>query len=387
MTAPSSAANWIARFLHSEVAGGIVLLTCTALALLVANSPVGPAYHDFWHVTLGRDIGALHLALSLEHWINDGLMAIFFFLVGLEVKREIVIGELRDPRRAVLPIVAALGGMIVPAAVYLALIGDGPGARGWGIPMATDIAFLVGCLALLGPRVPRGLRILLLTLAIADDVGAILVIAIGYSTGILVGWLLLGVLGLALVFGLTRAGIRTLAVYLLLAAAIWVAFLQSGVHATIAGVLLGLLTPIAPLATIEKGLHPWVTFVVMPVFALANAGVALDLAHLGDPVALAVGAGLLLGKPLGIVGASWIAVRLGLATLPDRVGWTAIVGGGGLAGIGFTMALFIAGLALGPELRAAAKVGILLGSTLAAIGGMGILLRVLPRGEGFTSPS
>jgi NhaA family Na+:H+ antiporter len=380
----------LARLLHSEVAGGIVLLACTTLALAVANSPLGPAYHAAWQTKLGADLGSLHLRLSLEHWINDGLMAIFFFVVGLEVKRELVVGELRDPRRAALPIVAALGGMVVPAAVYLLLIGGGPGARGWGIPMATDIAFVVGCMALLGARVPHGLRVLLLSLAIADDVGAILVIAIGYSAGIDVAFLAAGIAGLALVLALQRAGVERFASYVVVGTLVWIAFLQSGVHATIAGVLLGLLTPIAPLAVLERTLHPWVTFVVMPVFALANAGVALDPAHVGDPVALAVAAGLLVGKPVGVVGASWLGVRAGLARLPDHVGWPAIVGAGCLAGIGFTMALFIAGLALGPEMRAAAKVGILAGSGLAALAGMALLfrtLRTLPRGEGFTSPS
>ncbi len=376
----------LARILHSELAGGIVLLACTAAALAIANSPLGSAYHELWQTKVGADVAGLHLRLSLEHWINDGLMVVFFFLVGLEVKRELAIGELRDPRRAALPILAALGGMVVPAAVYLALIGGGPAVRGWGIPMATDIAFVVGCLALLGSRVPHGLRIMLLSLAIADDVGAILVIAIGYTTGISLGALLLGGLGLVAVVALQRAGVRAYAVYVALGVLIWLAFLESGVHATIAGVILGLLTPIEPLAVLERTLHPWVRFLVMPTFALANAGVALDPAHVGDPVALAVGAGLLLGKPLGIASTSWLAVRLGLARLPDRVGWAAIVGSGLLAGIGFTMALFIAGLALGPELRDAAKVGILAGSALAAVGGILLLLVALPSGEDWTSP-
>ena len=376
----------LAHVLHSELAGGIVLLACTAAALAIANSPLGSAYQALWQTEIGADVAGLHLRLSLEHWINDGLMVVFFFLVGLEVKRELAIGELRDPRRAALPILAALGGMVVPAGVYLALIGGGPAVRGWGIPMATDIAFVVGCLALLGSRVPHGLRIMLLSLAIADDVGAILVIAIGYTTGISLVALLLGALGLVGVLALQRAGVRAYAAYVALGVLIWLAFLQSGVHATIAGVILGLLTPIEPLTVLERTLHPWVRFVVMPVFALANAGVALDPSHAADPVAFAVGAGLLVGKPLGIASTSWLAVRLGVARLPDRVGWAAIVGSGLLAGIGFTMALFIAGLALGPELRDAAKVGILAGSTVAALSGMLVLLLALPRGEGWTSP-
>jgi NhaA family Na+:H+ antiporter len=388
MTAPSTGAGHgvLARLAHSDLTGGVVLLACTATALAIANSPLGAAYHDFWQTKAGADVGPLHLRLTLEHWINDALMVVFFFLVGLEVKREIVVGELREPRRAALPILAAIGGMVVPAGVYLALIGDGPAVRGWGIPMATDIAFVVGCLALLGPRVPHGLRILLLSLAIADDIGAILVIAIGYSSGISTTALALAGLGLAAVVLLQRLGVTAYAVYVVSGVLVWLAFLQSGVHATIAGVLLGLFTPLAPLHVLEHALRPWVSLLVMPIFALANAGVAFDPAHLSDPISLAVGAGLLVGKPVGVTATCWLAVRLGLARLPERVGWPALAGAGLLAGIGFTMALFIAGLALEPELRDAAKVGILTGSALAAVGGIGVLLGSLPAREGWTSP-
>jgi NhaA family Na+:H+ antiporter len=368
----------VARFAHSDLTGGIVLLACTAAALALANSPLGAAYHDLWQTKVGVDVGPLHLRLTLEHWINDALMMLFFFLVGLEVKREIVVGELRDPRHAALPILAALGGMIVPAGIYLAVIGGGPGARGWGIPMATDIAFVVGCLALLGARVPHGLRIFLLSLAIADDIGAILVIAVGYSSGIFMGALALGALGLATVLLLQRLGVVAYAAYVALGALVWLAFLQSGVHATIAGVLLGLLTPLAPLHVLEHALRPWVSLLVMPIFALANAGVRFDPAHLADPVALAVGTGLLVGKPVGVIATSWLAVGAGLARLPDHVSWPALAGSGLLAGIGFTMALFIAGLALEPEQRDAAKVGILMGSGIAAVTGIVVLLSSLP---------
>jgi NhaA family Na+:H+ antiporter len=412
------------RFLHVEAAGGVVLLLCTAAALGLANSPLGPAYHRFWQTELAVAVGGRALRLSLEHWINDGLMVLFFFVVGLEVKRELVLGELRDPRRAVLPLVAAIGGMVVPAGVYSLLAGAGPAARGWGIPMATDIAFVVGCMALLGPRVPHGLRIMLLTLAIADDIGAILVIALGYATDVHAPALALGAGGIALMVALQRLGVRALGVYAAVGVLIWLAFLHSGVHATIAGVVIGLVTParpllapdasaallaqsgdalradawadahdrpgrvrtiaraareaVSPLEYLERLLHPWVGFVVMPIFALANAGVAFDVRDVGDPIALAVAAGLFLGKPLGIVAASWIAVATGLARLPDRVGWPAILGGGTLAGIGFTMALFIAGLALPLDARVAAKVGILMASALSALAGMAILTAALP---------
>ncbi len=417
----------LARFLHVEAAGGIVLLVCTAAALAVANSPLDSAYHHLWETELGISLGSHQLRLSLEHWINDGLMAVFFFVVGLEVKRELVVGELRDPRRAALPIFAALGGMVVPAGVYLLLAGAGPAAQGWGIPMATDIAFVVGCMALLGPRVPHGFRVMLLTLAIADDVGAILVIALGYATGVHAAALVLAAAGLAAVLVLQRLGVRSFGVYALLGVGIWLAVLRSGIHATIAGVLLGLVTParpvvpaatsaalladwriaidpgawdemedrparvgsivtaaraaISPLEYLEDLLHPWVSFAIMPIFALANAGVAFDVRDVGHPAAVAVAAGLVVGKPVGVVAASWLAVRAGLARLPDGVRWPALAGAGMLAGIGFTMALFIAGLALPAELRAPAKLGILLASAVAAAAGMAVLGVVLPSRE------
>jgi Na+:H+ antiporter, NhaA family len=416
------------RFLHVEAAGGMVLLVCTAVALGFANSPFAEPFLHFWEAEAGVVIGPIRLQHPLEHWINDGLMVLFFFVVGLEVKRELVLGELRDPRQATLPLVAAAGGMVVPAGIYLALQTGGEAARGWGIPMATDIAFVVGCMALLGSRVPPGLRIMLLSLAIADDIGAILVIALGYSTGIHVPALLAGGLGLVAVALFQRLGVRAFSAYVALGGLIWVAFEHSGIHATIAGVILGLMTPahaylgdesserladrvadlirrgksierprrtaqvrslrratrelISPLEYLESALHPWVSFVVMPVFALANAGVPFDGRDLGSPVAAAVALGLVLGKPLGITAFAWIAVRVGFARLPRGVGWGAIAGGGLVAGIGFTMALFIAGLALDGAQLTAAKVGILGGSALAALAGMVVLLAVLPKGAG-----
>ncbi len=313
----------VTRFLHVEAASGVLLLACTAAALIVANSPAGDAYAAFWKTKVGFSIGDFAMVHSLKHWINDGLMAVFFFVVGLEVKRELVHGELRDPRRAALPVAAALGGMVVPAAVFLLLQGGGSAARGWGIPMATDIAFVVGCLAVLGPRVPRILRVLLLSLAIVDDIGAILVIAIGYTESVDLAMLALAGAGLLAVWLLDRAGVRSFGVYILVGAVVWFGFHESGVHATIAGVLLGLLTPastylsqgtlsrllrrahetlhggawpetdhradkvstlagavrevIPPLEYLEGRLHPWSSFVIMPVFALANAGVAFSV--------------------------------------------------------------------------------------------------------------
>lgn len=406
----------VAQFMHIEASSGFVLLFCTLAALALANSPWGDAFLAFWKTPVGFEFGELGMRHSLQHWVNDAMMAVFFFLVGLEVKRELVHGELRDPRRAALPIAAALGGMIAPAAIYLLLIGDGPGRDGWGIPMATDIAFVVGCMAVLGKRIPIGLRVLLLTLAIADDIGAILVIAIGYSDGVDLGMLGLGAAGIALVALLARMGVRSFGVYTVVGIAIWLFFHESGVHATIAGVILGLQTParsyldqtalgrflqrpeasqvagvggvqrvmqiaresVSPLDYLMHALHAWVGFAILPIFALANAGVRLDAAALTHPLAISVGAGLLLGKPIGIVAVSWIAVKTRLSSLPAGVTWSVVGGAGFLAGIGFTMAIFIASLALEGELLDTAKVGILAGSALAAVIGMGLLYKLLP---------
>lgn len=419
----------LTRFMHIESAGGIVLLVCTVVSLVLANSPLGESFIKFWKTPIGFAIGNYQVIHPLYHWINDGLMAIFFFVIGLEVKREMVLGELRDVRRAALPIAAALGGMIVPASIFLALQWGEPGSRGWGIPMATDIAFVVGCMALLGPKVPHSLRIMLLSLAIVDDIGAILVIAIGYTDSINLIALALGVVGIAVVVMLARLGVRNIGVFTILGVLVWFAVHESGIHATIAGVVLGLLTPaerwvsrglvgrifdkagrvldgeelsasseyhllrhmetasreaISPLERLETKLHSWVGFVIMPVFALANACVPIQVSYVTEPVALAIMAGLLLGKPLGIVGASFLAVKMGLARIPEGVTWAMIIAGGFLAGIGFTMAMFIAGLALKGDLAShldPAKIGILCGSVLAAAVGMGMLaaqLRSLP---------
>jgi NhaA family Na+:H+ antiporter len=415
----------LVRFLEIEAASGVILLACTVTAVALANSPWRAELAAFWNQHAQVGIGQYRLDESLLHWVNDGLMTIFFFVVGLEIKREIVAGELRDPRKAALPVMAALGGMLVPAGIFVALRAGRPGEAGWGIPMATDIAFVIGLLALLGRRAPLGLKILLLSLAIADDLGAVLVIAVFYSTDISPGPLAVAALGLAACYGLNRIGVRRVLVYLLVGCGIWLAVLQSGVHPTVAGVVLGLLTPatawvgdrtltevirdtlhrlrgeddgaiepyhrpvinqletaareaVSPLERLETTLHPWVAFGIMPIFALANAGVAIRPEGAAHPVAWAVAAGLVLGKPVGIVLFSWVAVRLGFARLPSGVNWRVMVGAGCLAGIGFTMSLFIAGLALEGDLLDAAKVGTLAGSTTSALLGFILLVRNLP---------
>lgn len=419
------------RFLQMEAAGGAVLLVCTLFALILANSPWSVQYADFWETQIGVTVGGFELQKTFLHWINDGLMTIFFFLIGLEIKREIAFGELREPRKAALPAAAALGGMVLPAAIYFFLQRGGPGEKGWGIPMATDIAFVVGFLTLLGPRIPFGLKILLLTLAIVDDIGAILVIAIAYTSDTSLAFLLLGTMGLGCIYLFSRIGIRSISVYVFVGAAIWLAFVKSGIHPTVAGVVLGLLTPanpwfaehslvkvaegiadrlckdhrsedmdhheeaaqlvastaretVSPLDRLETALHPWVAFGIMPLFALANAGVKVELSAVADPIAMAVALALVVGKPVGIVAFSWIAVRAGIAQLPIGVNWRILLGAGCLAGIGFTMSLFIAGLALeGDQLRAG-KVGTLLGSALSAVLGLGLLLWLLPSRPGPT---
>lgn len=421
------------RFFHIEAAGGIVLLACTLLALALANSPWSAAVASFWQMPIGFNIGETGIHMSLLHWINDGLMTIFFFLVGLEIKRELVHGELRDPRKAVLPAAAALGGMVVPAVIYLLLQHGKPGADGWAIPMATDIAFVVGFIALLGKRVPFSLKILLLTLAIIDDLGAVFVIAIAFTEKISLPMLGLAAGGFGFTLLCRWLGVRTIAVYVVIGAGIWLAVLKSGVHPTVAGVLLGLLTPsrpwlaersllkvvggtserlrqdhdgeqelehheeavrllgdtaretISPLDRLETALHPWVAFGIMPVFAFANAGVQLNQPALFDPVAIAVALGLVLGKPLGIVGFSAVAVKLGLAKLPDGVGWKVMTGAGCLAGIGFTMSLFIGGLALDGNLLEAGKTGTLVGPAVSAVLGCALLWRFLKKGGSATS--
>lgn len=419
----------LTRFLHVEAAGGLALLACTVLALVLANSPWAEPFDKFWLTRIGFTVGGFALDKPLLLWMNDGLMTVFFFLVGLEIKREFVFGELRNPRHAVLPAAAALGGMVVPAAFYLAFQWGQVGERGWGVPMATDIAFVVGFLALLGRRVPLGLKILLLTLAIIDDIGAVLVIAVAYTADLAPWFLVPAALGFGLIYIFNRAGVRPVPIYVIVGAGIWLATLKSGIHPTVAGVLLGLLTParpwfserslsqmaegvsrqlrqdqdsdaklahhkeaaylltttakemISPLVRLETALHPWVAFGIMPLFALANAGVRIDISAMGSPVATAVAAGLVVGKPLGILAFSWVAVQIGIARLPAGVNWKALLGAGCLAGVGFTMSLFIAGLALEGDQLIAGKVGTLVGSFLSAALGMVLLVWFLNKQE------
>lgn len=429
----------IDRFMKAQASGGILLVAATAVAMIAANSPWREAYAHFWHHTLAIRVDDWELARTFHHWINDGLMAMFFFVVGLELKREIVGGELAKPARAVLPIAAAIGGMLVPAAIFLLFNGgEAPGRAGWGIPMATDIAFAVGVIALLGDRVPVSLKIFLTTLAIADDLGAVLVIAFFYTSEISLFNLLVGMGFLIILLAGNRLGVRSAVFYGIFGiGGLWVAFLLSGVHATIAGILAAATIPASvkideagyvarmrrfiddfarlkpndvrtlsadqlhsidetiqlahhaatPLQLLEHRLHPVVVYVVIPLFALANAGVELpqDVAGaIRSPVALGTGLGLLLGKPLGILLVCGLVTRLGWARVGPDFGWMHIFGAAVLAGIGFTMSLFINELAFAsPALRQQAKLGILVASVAAGVFGF-LILRLAPgRGSGY----
>jgi len=404
----------VQSFLAVEASGGILLVVATTVALVWANSPWRASYETLIHTHLTVTLGRYEFDESLQHVINDGLMALFFFVVGLEIKREWVAGELRDRRAAVLPAVAALGGMVVPAAIYLAITAGHAGTKGWGIPMATDIAFALGVVALLGSRVPGPLKIFLLTLAIVDDIGAILVIAAFYSDGIDWSWYLAAAVIVALVVAARRARIRAHVVYVALGFGLWVCVYGSGVHATIAGVIMGLLTPATPFLPsvesqavvdeleyqpglsaeearrvwflvaeavplterLEHLLHPWTSYVIVPIFAFANAGIVLTSGAVTSPSRVLVGvvAGLVIGKTVGISAFSWLALRTGIGTLPDGVRLRQIVGVAILAGIGFTVSLFVTSLAF-PEgvLANQAKIGILLASIIAALVGSAVL--------------
>lgn len=376
------------RFAGSEAASGIVLLACTASALAWANSPWQPAYVSMLHHSLPIGYGPMRLDLTVHQWINDCLMALFFLLVGLEIKREMLAGELASVRKAALPIAAATGGMVVPALLYAALNGGGIGERGWGIPMATDIAFALGIATLLGPRVPVSLKVFLAAVAIVDDIGAVLVIAIFYTASI--AWASLAVVAALVIvlMLLNRAGVQHPAPYLLLGIVLWVAVLTSGIHATVAGVLLALTIPSrgsnvesSLLEKLEHSLSHPIAFFVVPLFALANAGVRIGgAASSGTSVTVLAGVviGLVLGKPLGISLASWLAVRMRVAALPDSVTWRMLRGVSWLGGIGFTMSLFIGALAFSDEaLLDSAKIGVLLASCVAAFMGW-LMLREQP---------
>ena len=417
----------VARFLHVEAAGGIVLAVATTVALAWANSPWQDSYHTLWHTELSIGIGNRVLTEDLEHWVNDGLMVLFFFVVGLEIKREWVTGELRDRRAAVLPAMAALGGMVVPAAIYVLVNAGTDNVSGWGIPMATDIAFALGVVAILGSRVPPSLKIFLLTLAIVDDIGAILVIALFYSKSLEPGWLVVAVVVVAAAVLLRRANVRYLPVFVVIGTGLWFALFESGVHATIAGVIMGLLAPAVPFQTevetqnvvdvldhrpgislddvraasfllresvsvaerVEDLLHPWVSYVVIPIFALANAGITFSSKSFSGDHRLLVGVvlGLVVGKTVGVSAMTWLGVRLGIGRLPGGVGPRHVLGVAVVAGIGFTVALFIAGLAFDDVAsQDQAKIGILIASLLAAVIGAGVLLTAGGDGSGGDEP-
>ena len=429
----------VQQLLLHEAAGGLVMLVAAAVAIAWANSPWSASYYDLWRTPIVVEIGSLIRLdhLSLQTWVNDALMTVFFLLAGVAIKREVVHGDLRDIRSVALPIIAALGGMVVPALVFTAFNLGGDGGRGWGIPMATDIAFAVGVVTLLGKRVPLPAKIFLLTLAVADDIGAIVVIAIFYTGDLSFGWLLVAGIGLAVIFAMRRGDVQSLAPYLSVGAFVWLALLESGVHATLAGVALGLLTPAwplrsprrfptearrildriekayydraltqvefeenehlsaevarlaqyatSPLERLERGLAPWVAYVVVPVFALANAGVKLSGEAIGgivsDPVSVGVTLGLVAGKTVGVFLASVAAVKLGLGRLPAGATWRHMFGLSICAGVGFTVALFVTSISFtDPALADAAKVGILAGSLIAGVAGY-VFLRTIPTGS------
>jgi Na+:H+ antiporter, NhaA family len=433
---PRTVVQPLQRVLAHEAAGGVVMLIAAAVAIAWANSPWSGSYTDVWQTPLRVELGdLLHLDhLSLQAWVNDALMTVFFLLVGVEIKREIVHGELRDPRAVLLPVVAALGGMLVPAAIYAGLNAGGPGSDGWAVPMATDIAFAVGVVTLAGKRVPLAAKIFLLTLAVADDIGAIVVIAVFYTGAVSWGWFACALVSLAGIFVLRRSDVQSLAPYMAVGAFAWLALLESGVHATLIGVALGLLTPAwplrsprrfppearrvvnkveeayydrvltrqefaeneqriaevarlamfstSPLERLERALSPWVAYVVVPVFALANAGVSLSGDAVGgivsDPVTTGVLLGLVVGKAVGVFGFTAIAVRAGLGRLPTGTTWRHMLGLATAAGVGFTVALFVTSLSFDTVAATdAAKVGILFGSGIAGIVGF-TLLRTAP---------
>jgi Na+/H+ antiporter NhaA len=411
-------------YFGTEAGGSALLLVATVLALAWANSPWSASYESFWTTQASISIGGAELSLDLRHWVNDAAMALFFLVVGLEITREVTVGELRDRRNVAAPALGALGGLMVPAAIYLAVNHSGPASAGWGIVMSTDTAFVLGILALFGPRCPDRLRLFLLTLAIVDDIGAISVMAIFYTDGLHVGALVVAAVLVAVLAGLRWAGVWRLTPYVLVGIALWLAVQSSGVHPTLAGVLVGLLLPARPPhpdvvertreyglarreapaaararlaalsahATVPPGprllhtMHRWTAYAVVPVFGLANAGVSLDGETLRtaatSPVTLGVAGALLVGNAIGITAGTAVALRTGLGILPGGVRWSHLMAGATLAGIGFTIALFITDLAFSDEsLREQATIGILAGSVTAAIAGV-VLLRVL--GERFS---
>jgi Na+:H+ antiporter, NhaA family len=404
----SRAMRPIVRFLHVEAAGGIVLLAATAVALVWANSRWADGYESFWSTTIHVEVGSYVFDEHLVNFVNDALMALFFFVVGMEIKRELVVGELRDRRAVALPALAALGGMVAPALIFAAFNAGGAGSDGWGIPMATDIAFAMGVVALLGDRVPSSVKVLLLTLAIVDDIGAIAVIAVFYTDDLRPNLLLVAAALTLLVWVMYLVDVQSSVLFVLAGLGVWLAVYESGVHATIAGVVLGLVTParpsqselesheilevlenraelepedvratatlirdsVSPCDRLIERIHPWTSYVVLPIFALANAGIPLSMDALRDPsdVLLGVTVGLVVGKFVGVVLFTWLAVRFRLGRLPAGTRWGHIFGLGAVAGIGFTVSLFISSLAFEPgQLQDDAKMGILIASAIAAL--------------------
>lgn len=374
------------RFFQLEAASGLLLIAAAALALIINNSPLSHLYASFLDVPVVAQIGALKIAKPALLWINDGLMALFFLLIGLEVKRELLDGQLSKPSQVVLPGAAAIGGMVVPALIYWALNKDNPAALGgWAIPMATDIAFALGVLALLGKRVPVSLKLFLMTLAIIDDLGAIIVIALFYSADLSGASLAGAAACLIALIAMNRLGVVKLGPYMIVGLILWVCVLKSGVHATLAGVTLAFCIPLrtknaepSPLLTLEHALHPWVAYVILPLFAFANAGVSLagvNLQSFTHHVPMGIAAGLLLGKTVGVLGFTWVMVKTGLAALPAGANWGQVLGVAILCGIGFTMSLFVGSLAFLPgssEYAGMDRMGILTGSILAALIGYAV---------------
>ncbi|MDH5632496.1 MAG: Na+/H+ antiporter NhaA [Gammaproteobacteria bacterium] len=380
----------IKEFLRYEAASGILLLIAAVVAMVVENSVAKPFYDALLGTPVEVRIGAFQIAKPLLLWINDGLMAVFFFLIGLEIKREFLAGELSDPARVVLPVIAAIGGMAVPAAIYSFVNwGDAVAMKGWAIPSATDIAFALGVLALLGDRVPASLKIFLMTLAIVDDLGAIVIIALFYTADLSVTSLVVAALALSSLFVLNRRGVLNITPYILVTVVLWIAVLKSGVHATLAGVLAAFFIPFrhepgsttTQLEKLEHDLHPAVAFGILPLFAFANTGISLDglgIESLTHTVPLGIAAGLFLGNQLGVFGFTWLAVQLGFAKLPKDAGWLHVYGVSLLCGIGFTMSLFISSLAFeqgGPDFAVDDRLGILVGSILSGVLGY-LVLRI-----------
>ncbi|WP_277047160.1 Na+/H+ antiporter NhaA [Caballeronia mineralivorans] len=386
----------IADFLKLESAGGLLLVAAAALALICSNSPLRHAYDDLLKIPVEMRFGSFALAKPLLLWINDGLMAIFFLLVGLEVKREVIEGELSTPAQIVLPVAAGLGGMIVPAVIYFIFNrGNAAALNGWAIPTATDIAFALGVLSLLGKRVPVSLKIFLTAVAIADDLGAIVIIALFYTAELSIAMLFLAAVAIAVLIALNLQKVTRIAPYVMVGVILWVFVLKSGVHATLAGVAIAFAVPLkttdaqgtAPLHQLEHSLHPWVAFGVLPIFAFANAGVSfagVTLTALAEPLPLGIAVGLFAGKLVGVFGASAMLIRLGLAKLPEGAGWLQLIGVAALCGVGFTMSLFIGSLAFdGPGYFTPLRLGVIAGSTLSGVAGY-LLLRFASGHSGAT---